>query len=77
LAQARAAPWASRRSLGRRGQGDGSAGQGGVYNLGTFTFDRKTVIAHNLELLAARAISYEVVGPPSRRQENRRRPSSH
>jgi len=35
------------------------------------------VLPAHLELLASRGISYEVVGPPLRRQENRRRASSH
>jgi hypothetical protein len=35
------------------------------------------VLPAHLELLAARGISYEIVGPPSSRQENRRRASSH
>ena len=34
------------------------------------------VLPAHLDLLAARGISYEVVGPPSSRQENRRRASS-
>ncbi len=35
------------------------------------------VLPAHLELLASHGLSYEVVGPPSRPQENRRRASSH
>ncbi len=35
------------------------------------------VLPAHLELLASRGISYEIVGPPSSRQEIRRRASSH
>jgi hypothetical protein len=41
---------ANNRAIGGEGDDGGSDGQGvggGVYNLGTFTFDIPTIIAHN------------------------------